>query len=95
MSMKGNVKFWNVRKGWGMISGDDTRVYFGHFKDIVGGNSYRCLADGEPVEFEILTEQPNPRAIKIKPVSCQSDEGKNEGRNRQCISGTGKDPHEG
>lgn len=65
--MHGKVKFFNLVKGYGFITGDDSKDYFFHVSDVEGGslNSESIQKDTE-VEFET---EPNPKgakAVKIK-----------------------------
>ena len=48
----GNVKWFDVKKGFGFIVGPDGQDVFVHFSAI-GGDGFKTLKDGEPVEYEL------------------------------------------
>jgi len=49
--MEGKVKFYNFRKGWGFIIGEDEQEYFVHFssvpKDVILKENMEVTFDGE------------------------------------------------
>ena len=53
-ALRGEVKWFDVKKGFGFILAPDGRDVFVHFSSIVG-DGFRSLKDGETVEYE-LTE---------------------------------------
>ncbi len=64
----GAVKWFDEKKGYGFIAGQDGRDIFVHFSDIqVEG--FRKLAEGESVEYELLQGQKGPRATKVSRLS--------------------------
>lgn len=54
MSIKGQVKWFDPKKGFGFILGPDGQDVFVHYSHIEG-DGFRSLKDGEDVEYE-LTE---------------------------------------
>ncbi len=53
MAMKGTVKWFDVKKGFGFIQqegGDDVFVHHSN----IAGNGFKVLEDGESVEFEVV-----------------------------------------
>ena len=54
--MVGNVKWFDVRKGYGFILGPQGEDVFVHYSNIEG-LGFRALREGEHVEFE-LTQTP-------------------------------------
>ena len=67
--MKGKVKWFSDQKGYGFIAKDDgSGDVFVHFSSI-GGDGFKTLAEGEPVEFEVVESDKGPKAanvVKIK-----------------------------
>jgi len=47
LKMEGKVKWFNERKGYGFIEGEDGNDYFVHSDAVKSGN----LNDGDPVSF--------------------------------------------
>lgn len=48
----GIVKWFDVKKGFGFIVGPEGQDVFVHFSSI-GGDGFKTLKDGEPVEYEL------------------------------------------
>ncbi|HEC88625.1 cold-shock protein [Thermococci archaeon] len=61
--MKGTVKWYNFRKGYGFIEGEDGKDVFVHRTSIPEGIS---LNEGDQVEFEVEDSDRGPKAIDIK-----------------------------
>ena len=53
MAMKGTVKWFDVKKGFGFIQQEDGNDVFVHYSNITG-NGFKVLEDGESVEFEVI-----------------------------------------
>lgn len=49
--LKGTVKWFNVRRGYGFISDEDNIDYFVHFSEIQG-DGFKRLREGQKVNFE-------------------------------------------
>ena len=47
----GKVKWFDARKGYGFIIGEEGEDVFVHYTSIVG-DGFRTLKDGEPVHYE-------------------------------------------
>ncbi len=62
--LTGAVKWFDEKKGYGFIEGQDGRDIFVHFSDIQA-NGYRKLVEGEAVEYELLQGQKGPRATNV------------------------------
>ena len=61
--MKGTIKWFNQKKGYGFIQGEDKKDIFVHRKDVPAGT---LLNEGDNVEYQINTTEKKPRAINIK-----------------------------
>jgi len=64
ISMEGTVKWFNEKKGFGFLSGEDGNDYFVHHSNIIG-DGFRTLAENSKVTFEIEETDKGPRAIKV------------------------------
>ncbi len=53
MAIKGTVKWFDVKKGFGFIQQDDGNDAFVHHSNI-SGSGFKVLEDGESVEFEVV-----------------------------------------
>lgn len=53
MAIKGTVKWFDVKKGFGFIQQEDGGDVFVHYSNI-SGNGFKILEDGENVEFEVV-----------------------------------------
>ena len=61
--MKGNVKWYNPRKGYGFIQGEDGQDVFVHRTDIPLGV---FLNEGDAVEYQIENTNRGLKATHIK-----------------------------
>lgn len=61
--MKGKVKWYNWRKGYGFITGDDEKDYFVHFSQVPEGTK---LYENDEVEFEAVEGEKGMQAQNIK-----------------------------
>lgn len=65
---QGKVKWFNPRKGYGFIAGDDGRDIFVHYANI-SGEGYRTLDEGQTVTFDIVEGEKGLRAENVVPES--------------------------
>ena len=63
--MKGKVKWFNDRKGYGFIQGEDEKDIFVHRNSIAEGN---YITEGDEVEYEVESSDKGPHAINVKKV---------------------------
>ena len=61
--MKGKIKWYNSRKGYGFIEGEDKKDIFVHRNSIPDGT---YLNEGDQVEYEIEDSDKGPQATNIK-----------------------------
>jgi len=61
--MKGKIKWYNSRKGYGFIEGEDKKDIFVHRDSIPDGT---VLNEGDQVEYEIEDSDKGPKATNIK-----------------------------
>ncbi len=67
--MKGKVKWFNDRKGYGFIEKEDGHgdVFVHH--TAINTDGFRTLAEGQEVEFEVIQDQRGEKAINVSPIS--------------------------
>jgi CspA family cold shock protein len=64
--MKGTIKWYNDRKGFGFIEVEDGKDVFVH-RTSLSEETY--LAEGDNVEFETEESERGPQATKVKKVT--------------------------
>ena len=62
-NMKGKIKWYNLRKGYGFIEGEDEKDVFVHRNSIPDGTD---LNEGDQVEYEIEDSEKGPQATNVK-----------------------------
>jgi cold shock protein len=63
--VRGKVKWFNDQKGYGFIAKDDgSGDVFVHFSSIQG-DGFKSLAEGDPVEFEVVDSDKGPKAANV------------------------------
>lgn len=66
--VRGKVKWFNDRKGYGFITKDDgTGDVFVHFSEIKG-EGFKSLREGDAVEFDITDSNKGPKAANVVKV---------------------------
>jgi CspA family cold shock protein len=66
INMKGKVKWFNARKGYGFIEGEDGKDVFVHHSSI--DSETRFLNENDPVEYEIEETERGLSAKNVKKV---------------------------
>lgn len=51
--MNGSVKWFNTKKGYGFITGEDGTEYFVHYTGITSAKKFKVLKEGFHVTFDI------------------------------------------
>ena len=64
---QGQVKWFNVSKGFGFITKDDGEEIFVHFRSI-RGEGRRSLRDGQRVSFVVAETDKGPQAEDVEPL---------------------------
>jgi len=60
----GTVKWFDSKKGFGFISGDDGKDVFVHFSAIAL-DGFKTLEEGQKVNFDIVDGQKGPQASNV------------------------------
>jgi len=60
--MKGTVKWFNIKKGFGFINGEDGKDYFAHFSAVPNGVNLR---DDDAVTFDVAETDKGLQAQNI------------------------------
>lgn len=63
----GTVKWFNDAKGYGFISREEGKDVFVHYSAIVA-DGYKSLAEGQRVEFEIITGPKGEQAANVRKI---------------------------
>jgi len=64
MAVKGKVKWFNEKKGYGFLEREDGGDVFVHFSAIKG-DGFKTLSEGQTVEFEIIQGDKGPQAANV------------------------------
>lgn len=62
--VKGRVKWFNSKKGYGFLERDDGEDVFVHYTAIQG-DGFKTLYEGQEVEFEITEGPKGPQASNV------------------------------
>lgn len=62
--MKGTVKWFNAKKGFGFISDENGNDVFVHFSALQM-DGFKVLDDGEEVEFDVVNGEKGPQASNV------------------------------
>ena len=64
----GKIKWFNEKKGFGFITGDDGKDVFVHYSAIEG-DGFKILVKDDKVEYELKDGPKGPQATKVKKIS--------------------------
>ena len=73
--MEGTVKWYNLKKGYGFIKGEDEQDYFVHFSALNGA----MLRENDKVSFEAADTDRGKQAQKVKLLQKGSEMGGRSG----------------
>ena len=62
--VKGVVKWFNEKKGYGFLSQEDGDDVFVHYSSIQG-DGFKTLKEGDPVELEVQEGPKGPQAVNV------------------------------
>ena len=62
--MKGTVKWFNAKKGFGFISDEEGIDVFVHFSALQM-DGFKVLDEGDEVEFEVIDGEKGPQAANV------------------------------
>lgn len=63
--VKGTVKWFNERKGFGFLSQEDGEDVFVHYSSITG-SGFKNLTEGQSVEFEVQKGPKGLQAVNVR-----------------------------
>jgi len=63
--MNGEVKFYNIVKNFGFVTGEDGKDYFVHSSGVKSGTTLR---EGDKVKFEIVDGDRGPKAEQVEKI---------------------------
>ena len=66
--MKGTVKWFNAKKGFGFISDEEGKDVFVHFSALQM-DGFKVLDEGDEVEFEVIDGEKGPQAANVSRIS--------------------------
>lgn len=62
--MKGTVKWFNAKKGFGFITDENGNDVFVHFSALQM-DGFKVLDEGEEVEFDVVNGEKGPQASNV------------------------------
>ena len=65
--MKGTVKWFNAKKGFGFISHETGKDVFVHFSALQM-DGFKVLDEGDEVEFDVVNGEKGPQASNVVKV---------------------------
>ena len=81
--VKGTVKWFNSRKGFGFINSDEGGDVFVHYTALSGrDDEYKTLNENDKVEFDVVEGQKGPQASNVVVTEKAPPNPYNRGRGR-------------
>ena len=65
--IKGTVKWFNAKKGFGFLSDEQGNDVFVHFSAIKM-EGFKVLEEGDAVEFEVVEGEKGPQAANVSKI---------------------------
>ena len=65
--MRGTVKWFDSKKGYGFITMENGEDIFVHWSAIQM-DGFKTLKENEPVEFDVQRGTKGPQAVNVRPV---------------------------
>ena len=65
--MTGKVKWFDSKKGYGFITGENGKEIFVHYSGIVT-DGFKSLNEGQAVEFEVVSGAKGEQAVNVTVV---------------------------
>lgn len=72
MSIQGEVKWFDPKKGYGFIVGPEGQDVFVHFSQIMG-DGFRSLKDGEKVDYDLSEGDKGMQAREVHRVEVPAE----------------------
>ena len=83
MSIRGEVKWFDPKKGYGFIVGPQGQDVFAHFSQILG-DGFRSLKDGESVQYELVEGDKGSQACEIQRDPAEAELSKTPAPSREA-----------
>lgn len=66
--MKGTVKWFNAKKGFGFISDESGKDVFVHYSAL-NMDGFKVLEENEEVEFDVIEGEKGPQAANVTKIN--------------------------
>lgn len=66
--VKGTIKWFNNKKGYGFVVGQDSKDVFVHFSAIQQ-DGYKSLNAGDQIEYDLIKSEKGDQAQNVRKVS--------------------------
>jgi len=80
MTVKGTVKWFNSRKGYGFINTDEKDIFVHYSAILVDEGEFRTLYEGDVVEFDIIEGDKGAQAESVKIIEAAPRKRRNKPR---------------